>query len=150
MKKYIIASVLVSALSGNVGASTQTLQFTPISKTIIGDSYTAYEASKICAKELFSVPSAEQQFIYISEEAQSWALTFQTDVLLNSGIQRITARLSTNVESDKINVMIDTPMLGTHNAKETSTILNKQSEVEEVEDRLYDTYESFMICVSDF
>lgn len=150
MKKFIIASVLASTLSGCVGTSTDISQFTPISKTIIGDSYTAYEASKVCAKELFFVPSKDHQFIYLFDETQSWALSFHSDVALSTGVKRFTARLSTNVEDEKIHVTIDSPLLVGENEKDTSEILNDKYEAELLEDKLYDAYESFMMCLSDY
>lgn len=150
MIKLAIAAIIVASLSGFAGASEQTTPVKPISKTIIGDSYTAYEASKICASELFFVPSQNHPFIYVSDSTQSWALSFNSIVQLSTGNETFSAKLESQVVDDKIHITIDGPVFVGKSTKQNEKLLHTETITKLLEDKLYDAYESYMICLSDF
>lgn len=150
MNKLTIVTIIVSSISAYAGASLQTTPVKPISKTIIGDSYTAYEASKICSSELFFVPSQNQPFIYISDLTQSWALSFNSSIQLSTGNESFTAKLESQVVDDKILITIDNPVFAGKGTEQNETLLHTETIAKLLEDKLYDAYESYLICLSDY
>ena len=150
MKLFITAAVLASTLSSGAIANSLSLPITPIKETIIGDSYTAYEATKTCANELFYNPHNNQLFDYESGADQNWQLTYFSQIQLNTGTERFKTKITTRVEDDKILVNIGAPSIVDAAGNERGILANPQAMINPLEEKLYDTYESFMICISDF
>ena len=144
--KLFITAVVVCSLSLQVIAS----PISPIIKTIVGDSYTAYEATKICANELFYNPYTKSLFTSESASDQTWELTYVSEVQLGDRYTPFKANFKTRIQDDKIHVTIDDAKIIDSLGREVRSFSSPHEVIKPLENKLYDAYESFMICVSDY